>query len=240
MTEDPDRDLLAGEYVLGALEGEARRAAERRIEQDPDFARAVADWQTRLLPLAAMAAPVAPPAELWDRIAATTNPSARRPVGAATAERTPASGTTSLAARQSPPRRGLRFWQASTAGALALAAALAGIMVLRQPGPAGLAVLQPKAGGPALLAIVSRRGEFVVRPTGTLAAVPPGREMELWALPAGAHAPRALGALPVTGQRMSVSLSPGTEIMVSLEPAGGSPTGGPTGPVLYAGRLERL
>ena len=232
MTEDPDRDLLAGEYVLGALEGEARPAAERRIEQDPDFARAVADWQARLLPLAAMAAPVAPPAELWDRIAATTGPAAP--------ERTPATRATSPARRQPLARRGLRFWQASTAGALALAAALAGIMVLRQPGPAGLAVLQPKAGGPALLAIVSRRGEFVVRPTGTLAAVPPGREMELWALPAGAHAPRALGALPVTGQRMSVSLSPGTEIMVSLEPAGGSPTGGPTGPVLYAGRLERL
>jgi anti-sigma-K factor RskA len=29
-------------------------------------------------------------------------------------------------------------------------------------------------------------------------------------------------------------------LAVSLEPAGGSPTGLPTGPVLYTGRLERL
>jgi anti-sigma-K factor RskA len=29
-------------------------------------------------------------------------------------------------------------------------------------------------------------------------------------------------------------------LMVSLEPRGGSPTGQPTGPVLYAGRLTGL
>ena len=36
------------------------------------------------------------------------------------------------------------------------------------------------------------------------------------------------------------ALAPGTRIMVSLEPVGGSPTGLPTGPVLFAGTLERL
>jgi anti-sigma-K factor RskA len=29
-------------------------------------------------------------------------------------------------------------------------------------------------------------------------------------------------------------------LAVSLEPSGGSPTGAPTGPVLYTGRVERL
>jgi anti-sigma-K factor RskA len=29
-------------------------------------------------------------------------------------------------------------------------------------------------------------------------------------------------------------------LAISLEPAGGSPTGLPTGPVLYTGRIERL
>jgi anti-sigma-K factor RskA len=34
-------------------------------------------------------------------------------------------------------------------------------------------------------------------------------------------------------------LGPGTAgLAVSLEPAGGSPTGAPTGPVLYSGRLQ--
>jgi anti-sigma-K factor RskA len=29
-------------------------------------------------------------------------------------------------------------------------------------------------------------------------------------------------------------------LAISLEPAGGSPTGQPTGPVLYTGRVERF
>ena len=36
------------------------------------------------------------------------------------------------------------------------------------------------------------------------------------------------------------SLPPGTQLLVSLEPRGGSPTGQPTGPVLYGGRLAAV
>jgi len=32
----------------------------------------------------------------------------------------------------------------------------------------------------------------------------------------------------------------GTALLVSLEPPGGSPTGAPTGPVVYAGKLGQL
>jgi anti-sigma-K factor RskA len=44
----PDRDRLAAEYVLGVLEGEERREAERRAENDREFQVAVAQWQARL------------------------------------------------------------------------------------------------------------------------------------------------------------------------------------------------
>ena len=44
MSGDQDRDLLAAEFVLGALEGEERREAERLLAADAAFARSVAAW----------------------------------------------------------------------------------------------------------------------------------------------------------------------------------------------------
>ena len=235
MSEPRDDDLLAGEYVLGVLAANERTAAERRITQDPAFALAVAGWQQRLTPLAALVPPAAPPPDLWDRIAGSI-------AAPAIAEGT--AGATSAR----PTRLGVRFWRAGAFGALALAAGLTGLLLLRQPAPTMVAVLVPRAGGPALLAVAADPGQLLVRPAGALAALPPGREMELWALPPGARRPQPLGLLPAGGRRLAVGLAVrltvrlalGTKILVSLEPAGGSPTGQPTGPVLYAGRLEHL
>ena len=62
---------------------------------------------------------------------------------------------------------------------------------------------------------------------------------ELWALPGAGRAPVSLGLLPQSGrlereltaaQRDAIAVAP--QLAVSLEPAGGSPTGAPTGPVL--------
>ena len=66
------------------------------------------------------------------------------------------------------------------------------------------------------------------------------RAYELWALPADGAAPVSLGLMPKSGritlelndaQRMALSRS--RKIAISLEPPGGSPTGAPTGPVLF-------
>jgi anti-sigma-K factor RskA len=210
---------LAGAYVLGTLEGTARAAAEARVAHDPAFAAEVAEWQRRLAPLAELAPPVDPPAELWARIAAATAPPA-------------------------PPRRagfGVRFWQASTLGALSLAAALAAIMLLRPPEPAALAVLEGRGGVPEFVA-VARGGRLALRPLGGVAPAPAGHEMELWVLDTGARAPRPLGALPSTGRAgpAGPDVTTGAELLVSLEPAGGAPHGVPTGPVLFRGRLAPL
>ncbi|MGH6676945.1 MAG: anti-sigma factor domain-containing protein, partial [Xanthobacteraceae bacterium] len=57
-----------------------------------------------------------------------------------------------------------------------------------------------------------------------------------------AKAPVALGMLPPSGMRIETAANLGnaTELMISLEPEGGSPTGKPTGPVMYQGRLSRI
>src|SRR5262245_37131168 len=64
-----DDDLLAAEYALGALAGTERAAAEQRVAREPAFARLVMDWEQRLAPWAAEIAEVAPPPQLWGRIA---------------------------------------------------------------------------------------------------------------------------------------------------------------------------
>ena len=45
-----DDDLLAGEFVLGVLDADARREAQRRIGADRDFAARVARWDAHFAP----------------------------------------------------------------------------------------------------------------------------------------------------------------------------------------------
>jgi anti-sigma-K factor RskA len=221
MSGEQDRDLLAAEFVLGALEGEERREAERLLAADPSFARAVSAWQQRLTPLAAHATPAAPPADLWRRIEQDIDPPA---------------ATASVV----PFRRRLRFWRATTVGALAIAASLATFIVLRQPEQTRVAVLSPIAGGaPVLVATAERGDEFELRPTASI-SVPIDKDLELWALPQGETRPRSLGVLPPSGRQVVAPLASGTQLLVSLEPKGGSPTGQPTGPVLYGGWLTSI
>jgi anti-sigma-K factor RskA len=74
---------------------------------------------------------------------------------------------------------------------------------------------------------------------------PPGRSFELWLL-VGKNAPVSLGVLPA---EVSGSVSLPTELRkaaaeatlaVSDEPAGGSPTGQPTGDILAAAKLNSV
>jgi len=218
MSDEQDRDLFAAEYVLGTLEGDEWREAERRLAIDPAFARSVAAWQQRLTPLASYAAPAQPPADLWRRIEAEIAPSSKAEIVLL--------------------RRRARFWQATTAAALAIAASLAAFIVLRQPEQPRIAVLSPLAGGaPVLLATAETGGRLLVQPTTTAISVPNDKDLELWALPKGETKPRSLGVLPPSGRQITAQLAPNTELLVSLEPKGGSPTGQATGPVLYRGTL---
>jgi anti-sigma-K factor RskA len=221
MSEFQDRDLLAAEYVLGSLEGEEAREAARLLETDAAFAASVRRWKERLAPLAAYAPPVAPPADLWARIAAST--------GATAGEVIPLAF-----------RRRLRVLQAGAAVALAVAASLAAFIVLRPVPPPRVAVLAPISGGtPVLLATEQAGGVLVIQPSGTI-TVPSGRDLELWALAKGETRPRSLGVLPASGRRLTAALAPDTQLLVSLEPRGGSPTGQPTGPVLYGGTMTAV
>jgi anti-sigma-K factor RskA len=73
-----------------------------------------------------------------------------------------------------------------------------------------------------------------------------GKALEVWALPPGGAAPRSLGmfpsensgttaVIPLSPEIVQLLAAPNSALAVSLEPRGGSTTGGPTGPVLFSG-----
>jgi anti-sigma-K factor RskA len=114
--------------------------------------------------------------------------------------------------------------------------------VPQAPASVAVASIGPlKAGTPAFIARVLPDGGLSIAAVAP-AAVPSGRDLQLWALPVGATQVTSLGVLPATGRVIppSALVAPGGKLLVSLEPKGGSPTGKPTGPVLYGGVITRL
>lgn len=210
-----DLDGLAGEYVLGTLAGADRAAFEARLRLDAAAARAVAEWSQRLQPLADAVAPAIPPAALWQRI------------------------THAVGAPRKPSRRG---WIALAAAAAVLAAVLFVGDLMRKPEIAAIAELAPQGGAVAFTVAVPADRETLLIRAGTVDALQ-DQSYELWAVPASG-VPVSLGLVNAAGETESAVpqdkralLDVGVTLAVSLEPAGGSTTGAPTGPVLFAGAL---
>lgn len=226
--EETDREALAGEYVLGTLDAREAAAVERAMATDPALRDAVAAWEARLAPLSALAPPEAPPPGLWARIEAALP------------------GAAAAAAPKPPePERVPRWWRVLAISATAAACGLFALVLLPPPerpaeAPRMMTVLLSSRDQPAWLVEAERDGAIRLAALNPQ-AVPSDRVLQLWALPQGATAPTSLGLIPAAG-RVTVTPAqlrpePGMLIEISLEPPGGSPTGRPTGPVLFIGRL---
>ncbi len=226
-------DTLAGEFVLGVLTAEEMRAVRVRSRSDAALAAAIAAWETRLSPLAEAVPPQPPPPALWSRLEQAV---AALPMEADAA---PIPVSRSVAPRIVPPRR-VWPWQVATGVAAALAAGFAALAFLPPPsGEQRVAALGPVGAPPAAFLADARADGSVALTALAPADVPQGRDLELWILPPGAQKVAPLGVLPAAGRKVSLSGLPatGTQLLVSLEPRGGSPTGQPTGAVLYSGTL---
>ncbi len=229
-----ERELLAGEYVLGTLDPVRRAEVQRLLAQDPALAALVSAWEARLLPLAGLAEPVPPAPQLWSRIESTLGLGTRAVPAAA---RAPAP---TWWQRQ---WASVGFWRGLSATALAAAVLLA-VALVRQPTaqpPQFIVVLvapQDKSPGWVVQAASSREVSLI--PLGTL-QVPPGKALEFWTKADDWQAPVSLG-LVRPGQRVRVplerlpALQPNQLFEMTLEPDTGSPTGRPTGPIQFIGR----
>ena len=117
-----------------------------------------------------------------------------------------------------------------------MAALLASKMLISEPAVAALVPVN--APMPAFWVMVTKDGYATV--IADAAELQPGNTLELWGLPPGATVPVSLGVVPTTGRvKMPAIVPAGTLLLVSSEPHGGSPTGAPTGPVIYTGRMVK-
>ena len=225
----------AAEYVLGTLPADERARFAARLETDPSLREAVRDWQRRLAPLDETAPEEAPPPRAWRAIEQATSAGAR-PLAPEAAS----SNVVQLTRR-------VAFWRATTIAVGALAAGFAAIVYIDRtalpPEPAGgryVAVIDSEGREPAMIAeIDTATGLITVRSLS--AEAPPGHSLELWHV-AENHEPRSLGILKAGLDEQTIRDIPSDGpvsgvIAVSVEPEGGSPSGAPTGPVIYTGRL---
>jgi anti-sigma-K factor RskA len=225
--ELPDR--LAAEYVLGTLTGGARRRFDALLPAHPTLRRAVSGWEARLLPMALKAPAVDPSSAVWSAIESQ--------LGWTAGATRPAAGA--RAPDRAPTLRTLRFWQAFSAFA-SLAALLLGLTLRLAPSEAPMiVVLHATQGTQTLVAGLSPdRRQLSIQPLQKV-ALTQQQSLELWALQK-TGAPKSLGV--IASDKLTAlskkNLPADTKgLAVTLEPLGGSPTGGPTGPVLFVGDL---
>jgi anti-sigma-K factor RskA len=250
-----DLQALASEYALGTLDGRERRRAEALLQRDTEFAAMVRDWEQRLGGLTEAIAPVDPPPQLLGQI--------KQRLGG----RGSGTPVIALDAMRTKLNRWQGFGTAMAALAAVLAAVLVTSLIrpdvlppilrpkprvveitriLEKPAdnPSQLvAVLQKDAASPAFILTVD-----VARRTMTVRRVAaeeqPGKSYELWLVSKQFAQPRSLGVVGAreftTGTALAAfppdTISDAT-FAISLEPEGGSPTGEPTGPVLWGGKL---
>ncbi|HEX5093582.1 MAG TPA: anti-sigma factor [Burkholderiales bacterium] len=226
----PLLDALCGEYVLGTLRGPARRRLARARREEPQVAARLRYWEETFMPEYTTRFDVAPSKRTWRAL--------ERELG--------------LARYRPAWYRRAGFWRNWALGAtFALALAVG----LRTPGPESpqapawrpIAQLSAAGGGaPGVTAGLSADGGTLELRAARPVLAGSAQSYELWLLPAGGGAPVSLAVLGSLDARVALApgrrpgLRAGAKLAVSVEPAGGSPTGAPTGPVILVGEVGNI
>lgn len=233
---EPLYDEIAAQYVLGTLSADARARFEARMLMDEELQKSVAQWEQRLLPMLAVLPPEPPSAQVWQGI-----------------ERRLFADRAQVREQAATPWWRRLGWTTALAGVLLAAGASAlltmNLMRSREaaaPAPVQVAALNDAAGATALLLRMQSApdGRLAVVAVSTLRApnVTGTQALELWTIAPGA-APRSLGLLPAAGSAPFIArgtIGAADTLAVSVEPAGGSTTGAPTGPVILQGKVLGL
>lgn len=216
------RRALAADYAIGLMQGAARRRFEQLLLDDGALREELAKWQESLASLTETLPEQDVPEHVWDGIQARIEPQVLH------------------LPKKNPLWMRLRL-------AIAACAVLATLYIgfIQQSDQVRYSATLLSASQEPALRIQAHAQYLQVEPLA-LATVGLDRSLELWAIPADGQ-PISLGVVPMGGKgRINLSQAQrdllGTPIAlaVSLEPHGGSPTGQPTGPVLYQGQLAAL
>ena len=233
MTERDNIEELAAEYVVGTLPSDERARVSTQRLNDRELDAAILRWEQHLAPLLENVAPVSPPGDLLARIQSEVSQTAR---------------VVSLEQHRRTVAAKTRPWRIATGAMSALAASLAGFLVWTAPtqtsmNPKYVAVIQEQSQSPAFLMTIDMKSHMCAIKS-VISPPQPDKSYQLWMVHESWTQPKSLGLIAKNDMEvmpMSRDIEPdlymNATFAVSLEPAGGSPTGIPTGPVMYAGRL---
>lgn len=216
-------DALCGEYLVGTLRGGARRRFERALREEPRVATTFAYWQRTFAVKYSDRVAVAPDPGTWRRLEQTLD----------------------LARYRLPWYRRIGLWQGWAAAATAALVLAIAVQTLRPTVPESqlVAIAQLAGEGQAatVTALLSKDGRTLELRAARPVVAGPQQSYELWLLPAEGTAPISLAVVGQLDARFELPaaqvgrLRSGAKLAVSVEPAGGSPTGAPTGPVILVG-----
>jgi len=234
-----EREALAGEYVLGLLEGADLAAFERLLDLNSDLATSVERWRGHLAAIDETAPALVPSAGVWHRIEAgiaTILPAAEH--GRAKALK---AGNT-----LGDWWNSLSVWRgAALAGALAtvlLAIGLNFALDRAKRQPIMVAVLLTEASIAAAVVNTFADGRVEMVPLQNI-VVPAGKALEIWTLWDRSVGPRSVGLIDrarTTPLRLDkLPLGKDQLFEITIENATGSPTGRPTGPIVAKGTTSQ-
>lgn len=228
-----DSDIAtAGEYVLGTLPQPERQEFARRLETDEALQHQVRLWQTQFSPLTDEVTAVPVPQHVWAGLQARLFSDTATP------------GQTGVP----------RFWRWLGIGSALVAASLLAVVLLDPLSTVGpqapaderlwVSDMVSQDGEIRLAALYDEdKGEMRVSVGGQ--APGEGRDWELWLIK-DELAPISLGVMPRQGTAaMPIpdelrALVADATLAITDEPAGGSPQGVATGPVVAAAQLRRI
>jgi anti-sigma-K factor RskA len=230
------RDRLAAEYVLGTMTWRARRRLEAQLKTSPALRAAVSQWEALLSPMASAAAPLTPPRRVWQKIQQRIHGDAK-------------------ARARTGWWYSLGFWRTATSFALAAVVALGLVVTIPDRLPTAektmmvvvMDDMQTKS--PAMTVSWEPGGSsskmLRLRVIGH-AEMAPDTAWELWMLPGENRPPVSLGLITtheLQTLQVPAQLVPTIDdawgLGMTVEPAGGSPSGSPTDQMLYMGQCVK-
>jgi anti-sigma-K factor RskA len=256
--------------VLGTMPPATRRRFQAWLFQDAALRLTVAEWETRLTPMAASVREVVPPARVWEGVR----------------ERVSRSVAQSVRAPEAKPSlwESLAFWRGLGLTASGCAAALMAFVAFRPPQvvevpkiqiverpvtvekvvervvnkeipapmdgtrpwqPSYVATLSDDTGKTKIMIYAGRKAnEMWIKYEGEL---PKDASLEIWGIDKQGKPSESIGMIRTTGKdTMEIKggaekmLNPYPQLAVTMEPKGGSPTGKPSGKVMYKGPCTML
>ncbi|MCS2170540.1 anti-sigma factor [Scandinavium sp. TWS1a] len=218
-------DFLAAEFVLGVLDEPIRAQLERRLATDVEFAQQVTRWQKAFSGIDVTTQDVTPAPDVWWAIQRDINQST--PVAAA-------------APVYSRPTAWVGW---------ALAAALASVLVFTYvTKPEQMSPMQPVAvlngaqSGEQFVVSMNKSAS-IIQVSALNVTLPQSKNLQLWLIK-GSNPPRSLGLITHNaGNEFKLgadSLDNQSVLAISLEPVGGSKLAGPSGPVIFQGKISTL